>query len=293
MIDRISGVQCLVMTPFTAQDELDEQGLRNGIDFALDGGANGVVIIGRIGEYYGLTMDERKRAIDVAKAHVAGRAPLAFGVMDATFDEGVELARYGARAGVDYVLSRGAVDRGHVEYFSALSAELATMAYDYSENRELGTEEIVAILENCDNLVGIKVSGEPDKIVELKKHTDLPILCGWDVMSFLAYGFGSEGVVSGSAAVFPRHEVELYELCMAKKWKEAADLFFGRILPCMNYCVNDPYGPAACKTVLQWQGVLDDPRPRLPFKPINETRRAELRRAVEWAGLLQEKAPIA
>jgi dihydrodipicolinate synthase/N-acetylneuraminate lyase len=105
-------------------------------------------------------------------------------------------------------------------------------------------------------------------------------------MSFLAYGFGSEGVVSGSAAVFPKHEVELYHLCMAKKWKEAADLFYGHILPLLNYCLNDPYGPAACKTVLQWQGVVSDPRPRPPFKPINETRRNQLRRAVEWAGLL-------
>jgi dihydrodipicolinate synthase/N-acetylneuraminate lyase len=79
---------------------------------------------------------------------------------------------------------------------------------------------------------------------------------------------------------------------MARKWEEAADLFFGRILPFMNYCVNDPYGPAACKTVLHWQGVVDDPRPRPPFKPIGEARRGELSRAVEWAGLLQANAPI-
>lgn len=287
MPTRISGVQCLVMTPFTAQDKLDEEGLCSGIDFALDGGADGIVVIGRIGEYYGLSMEERKRVIEVAQAHVRGRAPLGFGIIDATYNEGLELARHGAKVGVDFVLSRGATDRKPLEYFMAVSAELPTMIYDFAENRELSTEEVLPVLEQCSNLVAVKVSGTADKIPELRKHSDLPLLCGWDTMSFLAYRLGSNGVVSGSAAVIPKHEVELYQLCSANKWNEAADLFLGRILPCINSCVDDPYGSAACKQVLVWQGVLKHSSARRPFRSLNEVRRAELRRVLEWTGVLK------
>ena len=288
MTTRISGVQCLVMTPFTAQHEIDEEGLCNGIDFALDGGVDGIVVIGRVGEYNGLTMAERKRTIDVAKTHIAGRAPLGFGVMDATYDEGLELAHYGAQTGVDYVLSRGAIDQNPVEYFAALSSELPTAIYDYAEERELSTEEVLPILEECDDLVAIKITGQLEKIAELKEHTDLPLLCGWDTRSFLAYRFGAHGVVSGSAAVFPKHEVELCRLCMAERWDDAANLFYGRILPCLHHCVSFPYSAAAFKTVLTWHGVIKNPRTReRPYLPLNEIRRSELRRAVDWAGMLE------
>ena len=286
MSTNITGVQCLVMTPFTAQDDIDEEGFRKGIDFALDGGADGIVVIGRVGEYYGLTVEERKRAIDIAQAHVAGRAPLGFGVMDATYDEGLDLTRYGAKLGVDFVLSRGAVDRDPVEYYAAISAELPTIIYDYAEKRQLTIKEVLSVLGKCDNLVGAKISGPPDKIGELKKHTELPLLCGWDMQSHLAYRFGADGVVSGSAAVFPKLHTKHSQLCVAGRWDEAADLFFGRILPCMNYLGADPYGPAAYKTVLMWQGVIKNPRPRPPFEPLNPTRQAILRQVIEWAGLL-------
>jgi 4-hydroxy-tetrahydrodipicolinate synthase len=280
------------MTPFTAQDELDEDGLCNSIDFALDNGGDGVVVIGRIGEFYGLTMDERKRAIDVAKAHVAGRAPVGFGVMDATYDVGIELARHGARVGMDFVLSRGAVDRNPVEYFKALSAELPTLAYDYAEERELPIEEVVPIMEACDNLVAFKVSGTSDKIAAMKEHTDMPILCGWDTQSLLAYTFGAVGVVSGSAAVFPTHEVEIYRLCMEKKWDEATDLFHKHILPIMNLSTADPHGPSACKSILMWQGIIENPRVRAPFQPMGENRTEELRRTLRWCGMLPDGAPL-
>src|SRR5438105_1635480 len=99
---RIKGVVALVHTPFTDDDKLDEAGLRRGIDFAISHGVDSVVVSSRIGEYYHLTQDERKRTMEVGKEHTAGRVPVGFGIMDPPQAEALDLARHAARVGMDF-----------------------------------------------------------------------------------------------------------------------------------------------------------------------------------------------
>ena len=71
---RLSGVNALLMTPFTATEEVDENSLRREIDHVIDAEVNSVVAMGRAGEYEYLTMEERRRIMGVVVGHVAGRA---------------------------------------------------------------------------------------------------------------------------------------------------------------------------------------------------------------------------
>ena len=68
------------------------------------------------------------------------------------------------------------------------------------------------ITQQTENIIALKISGIPDKNYEAKQLLDIPVLCGWDLMSFLAYQMGADGVISGSATLVPEHEVRLYNL---------------------------------------------------------------------------------
>ena len=70
------GIYTAIVTPFTEADEFDEQTFRRLIDFQVDSGAAGLLVIGGSGEFVSLTPSERQRVIDVAIDQTARRIPI-------------------------------------------------------------------------------------------------------------------------------------------------------------------------------------------------------------------------
>ena len=124
-----------------------------------------------------------------------------------------------------------------------------------------------------------------DDIAEAKRLLDVPVLCGWDLMSHLAYEMGSDGVISGSATLLPRDEVRLYELARDGRWDEARDLYYTRLLPLLNYCTFDPHAYSVCKYVLYWQGLIATPSVRPPNPDAGEMRRNEVLEVLRRIGM--------
>ena len=60
------GIYTAIVTPFTKADEFDERAFRNLIDFQVESGAAGLLVIGGSGEFVSLTPSERQRVVEVA-----------------------------------------------------------------------------------------------------------------------------------------------------------------------------------------------------------------------------------
>ena len=120
-------------------------------------------------------------------------------------------------------------------------------------------EHILPLVQKTGNIVGLKISGLPDKVPEAKRLLDVPVLCGWDLMSLLEYQLGADGVISGSATLIPRDEVQIYELAKQERWDEARDIYYGKMVPLLNYCTFDPHAYSVSKYALYYQGVIDCP----------------------------------
>ncbi len=286
MVD-LKGVNCLVMTPFDERGEVDEKSLCRVVDHVIDGGATSLVAAGKIGEYEVLTMRERRRIMEVAAGHVGGRVPVGFGVINASFDDGLTLAGWAAEAGCDFVMSRPPTDGDNAEYFLRASDKIAVMPYDLGVRGELSIEDdILPLTRKRPNIVGLKISGVPDKTYEAKRLLDIPILCGWDMMSLVSYEMGSDGVISGSATLTPRDEVKLHDLAKRGEWDEARDLYYTRLLPLLNYCTFDPFAYSVCKYALYWQGLIATPAVRTPNPDAGEVRQRETKAILKKLGLV-------
>ena len=272
----LKGVNCLLLTPFDENGEVDEKSLRRLIDHVLDGGVTGLVAMPRIGEGERLTMDERRRTMRVVVDHVGGRVPVGIGIIDASFADGLSIGRIARDEGGDFAMSRPSVEGDLSDYYLRLADIIPVMVYDRGKKQgELSVEhDILPVTQKSGNIVALKISGNPDKVLEAKRFLDIPVLCARDAHSFLGYRMGSDGVVGTHSNFFPREEVRMYELVREKRWEEARQIAYGKNVRLANYCAPDPYGYSACKYVAYYLGLIATPVVRSP--EAGEERRQEL-----------------
>ncbi len=284
----LNGVNALLMTPFTKSGEIDLNGIYRQIDRVLDAGATSVVVEGKIGEYDVYTMDERRDTARAVVEYVDGKVPVGVGIVNAEFDVGLAIGRLTREVGADYVMSRPPVNGHTHDYFLRLADIVSVMLYDQGARGEVSIrDDIYPLTQRTENIIALKISGIPDKNYEAKELLTIPVLCGWDLMSLLAYQMGADGVISGSATLVPEHEVELYNLAMEKRWDEARDLYYGKLVPILNYCTFDPHAYSVCKYILKFMGVIENSDVRPPNPDAGEARAAEAYEVLKRAGVLE------
>ena len=94
----LQGIFPALVTPFTSDDQLDEEAYRGLIRWVLPH-VNGLVPAGTTGEFCYMTREERMRVIEVAIDEAAGRVPVVAGTGAASTRETVELTRLAKDAG--------------------------------------------------------------------------------------------------------------------------------------------------------------------------------------------------
>ena len=279
-MESLKGVCCLPMTPFTDSGDVDETSMRRLVNHAIAGGVHSLVALGRAGESMYLTMNERRRVMDIVTDQAARRLPLGFGIIDAGFDEGLEVGRHAREVGADFVMSRPPVDGDFREYYRKLTEIVPVVVYDEGVQAELSIEgDIVPLLRETGNVVGLKISGEAAKIPEAKRLVDVPVLCGVEVMGLLEYQMGADGVTSAAACFLPKQQVRMYQLASENRWDQARDLFYRELLPLLTYFPGGPnkMGWSVCKHILHWKGIIDSPAVRPPSLPATEAHLQEAR----------------
>ena len=71
------GIYPALVTPFTDDGkQVDEERLRNLINFCIEMGVNGLVPCGTTGEFVNLTVEERKRVIKIVVDEANGKVPV-------------------------------------------------------------------------------------------------------------------------------------------------------------------------------------------------------------------------
>ena len=101
--EHLRGIWAATLTPFTPELRLDEAGWRRNLrHWYRELGIAGLFVNGKQGEFYAMTVEERKRTAELAVAEKGG------GVMvscsDQSLDTVVELARHAQAIGADYIV---------------------------------------------------------------------------------------------------------------------------------------------------------------------------------------------
>jgi 4-hydroxy-tetrahydrodipicolinate synthase len=101
--EHLRGIWAATLTPFTPQLAIDEAGWRRNLrHWYRDLGIAGLFVNGKQGEFYAMSVDERKRTAELAVAEKGG------GVMvscsDQSLETVIELAKHAEAIGADYIV---------------------------------------------------------------------------------------------------------------------------------------------------------------------------------------------
>jgi 4-hydroxy-tetrahydrodipicolinate synthase len=214
------------LTPFTADGELDDVGLRAHLR-RLGAAGIGVYVAGSgSGEGYTLDRVERRRVFDVAAEELGGRVPVrAMGVEPRTAAEAIEAAADAAAAGLDAIqlypldLGHGYVPRpAELEAYVVEVLESVDLPVVVSTHQSVGyrypVELLAAAVERYDHVVGINLTS-PDiaylaEVLEaVAGGVDLHV--GGPMHALTALALGARGYLSSEGNVAPRLCVRLID----------------------------------------------------------------------------------
>jgi len=97
------GSFAVIVTPFTKEGEVDEDGYRRVVDLVIEAGCHGVISGGSTGQFFLMTPDERKRVFSIAADQAAGRVPVLAGTSAIRTEDVIDLTRYAGGRAADAV----------------------------------------------------------------------------------------------------------------------------------------------------------------------------------------------
>ena len=293
---QLRGIIPPVVTPFTANQELDRPGLRKHIDWQLARGVHGIFVLGTTGEFYALDEAEKQAVVADAVAHVGKRSQLFVGTGAETTREVIRLTKMAEKEGASgvsviapYFIKPTQVELG--EHFRRVAESTKLPVVLYNNPATCGGLSIepdtVAKLAQIPNIIGIKdSSGDLQNTIEIMRNTSrekFSVLNGRDTLILAALQFGAQGAIPASCNIAPDLCVGLYESFM-KGDMTAAREFQSRLHP-VRMAMSLGTGNGAIKEALSLIGRPCGPN-RWPVGPLGDDKRARLMGILEKAGLL-------
>src|SRR4051795_9357097 len=102
--EHLRGIWAAALTPFGPDLSIDERALRRNLRHWVDDlGVDGVFVGGKQGEFFSMSLAERKRLFEIAVEAIGGKRTI-LSCSDQNLDTVIELARHAQAIGADYVV---------------------------------------------------------------------------------------------------------------------------------------------------------------------------------------------
>ncbi|GLZ13459.1 dihydrodipicolinate synthase family protein [Actinomadura sp. NBRC 104425] len=302
-----SGVIPPVCTPLTPAHEVDTASLTRLVDHLLDGGVDGLFVLGSSSEAAFLPDGHRRTVLDTVIGHVAGRVPVLAGVIDMTTPRVLDHVRTAVAAGADglvatapfYTLTSPAEIAVHFRTI-ADRAGVPVYAYDLPVSvhtkldaglvLDLATEGVLAgIKDSSGNEAALRevLLGRRDRGI-----TSFSVLTGSELTVDTALWMGADGVVPGLGNIDPHGYTRLFQAAAKGDWAAARNeqerLFrlYDLVKVARGRMGGGSSALGAFKAALHLRGVIDHPTTAPPQIPLNDEETARVAEYLSGAGLL-------
>lgn len=279
------GVMPPHITPFRQKGEVDEEALRECVDFWIDNRVGGLAPCGSNGEAPYMSKEDRSKVIRIVVDQSNGKVPVIAGTGGLSSEDTIRLTKDARDIGADaalvvtpfyYRLS----DRELLEHYRSLvaSVDMPVVLYNVPKFTGFNLEpRVVAKLAQLDNVVGIKdSSGSIAQISEIIRLVGdkISVLAGTGDVIYPTLMLGGRGAIVAIANAAPQLCTEIYEAFLSGDHERAKGLQL-RLLP-LNDVLTRKYGVVACKEAL---AIIGKPSgfPKKPLLPLTEEARAEIR----------------
>lgn len=297
-VDWLRGCATALVTPFKVDGAVDEDRLRDLIEYQIDGGVRMLVPCGTTGESATMTDEEDQLVISITVEVARGRAKVIAGTGSNSTAVAIQYSRTARDLGADAVLSvapyyNKPTQEGLYAHFRAIAeavSDLPVVIYNVPgrTSSNIAAETTIRLARDVENIVAVKeASGNLSLIMEiLRTRPDgFRVISGDDSFTLALIALGGDGLISVASNEAPELMSRLVDLALAGSWDEARSLHY-RLLPLMevNFIESSP-GPV--KAALAMMGLIEE-NFRLPLVPIQAKSRARLQEVLVEVGLLKE-----
>ena len=287
-IPAFHGTGVALVTPFTADFKVDYDGWRHLLDFCIEGGVEYLVVNGTTGESPTTSPVEKAELLRVAKAHVAGRVPLVYGIGSNDTAAAEDLLLTTDLGGIAAVLSASPAynkptQAGLVAHYHRLAeaSPVPLILYNVPGRTASNiTADTTLRLAQHPNIIGIKeASGNMEQCLAIaaRKPKDFLLLSGDDVLTPALIACGAEGIISVMANAFPKRFADMTRAALAGDFAQARTALF-RLLP-INPLMYEESNPVGVKAALEALGVCGA-AVRLPLLEATPGLKERIRKAL-------------
>jgi dihydrodipicolinate synthase/N-acetylneuraminate lyase len=293
----IRGVLLPIITPFDEKVRIDEQMMRQLVDFHIDAGVQGLFVLGSTGQGPAMTVDERKQAAAVALDQAKSRVPVVIHVGTADAGTTAELAEHAAAHQADAVaIVPPYYYSDHTEYeiiahYKAVAKAVSLPIFIYENPKYSGISIppgfAVRMKEQVPTLKGIKVAYGQGALLEyVRLLPDVSVFTG-NADLFGLVPFGLAGMINPPTSFVPELCVDLFKaldqqdyaraVAAQKKVDTAARLVAARLRQ---------YGRVPLQEVFRMRGFPVKRFPKWETEQMPKDEIARLERELREAGVL-------
>lgn len=177
--ENMRGIWAAALNPMREDFSIDEEGLRRNIRHWTDDlGIAGLFIAGKQGEFFSMSVEERKRNFEIAVEETEGRAGTIMSCSDQNFDTVIDLAKHAQAIGADYIVVHAPVlhfvtdrDETVFEYYRTIceQVDIGIAMWSHPDSGYLMSPELCARVAELPNIVAIKYSVPREMYAELTR----------------------------------------------------------------------------------------------------------------------------
>jgi 4-hydroxy-tetrahydrodipicolinate synthase len=262
-----------LVTPFTADGEVDWAGVEKHIDDTITAGADGIVVTGTTGETSTLTDSEKLRLVEVGKAVAGNRAKIITGGGSNETAHAIELYKASEKAGADGALVvtpyyNKPTQAGVLTHFRMIAdaTDLPVILYDIPGRAGIPIKyETLLRAAKHPNIMAVKdAKGDFSEVSRVINQTDLLYFSGDDANVLPHLSIGAAGLigVTGNIAAAPYRVI--VDAVNAGDLKTATEAH-KQLEPLVRAVMTHVPGTVAAKYILHGLGRIRSPRVRLPL----------------------------
>ena len=289
-----TGVATALITP-TNENGVDFESYGRLIDWQIEKGINGLVVVATTGEGATLSDEEHKAAISFAAERINKRVPMiaCTGSNDTAYS--IQLTKYACEHGADGCLVvspyyNKSTQEGLVASFSAIADASTAPIIIYNIPGRTGvniTSEKLARLSEHSNISGLKeANGDISSVAETARLAGdrLHIYSGNDDQTVPILSLGGEGVISVLSNLCPAETVSMVQKWFDGDVKGSLELQL-KYLPLIHALFSE-VNPIPVKAAMAAMGYCENYL-RLPLVPMSDAKRENLYSIMRGLGLIK------
>lgn len=290
----IKGSIVAVITPMFDDGSLDLEAFKKLIDWHIEQGSNGIVVVGTTGESPTVNVEEHELLIQTAVEHAKGRTPIIAGTGANSTSEAIELAGFSKKVGASASLTvvpyyNKPTQEGLYQHFKKIAetVDMPHILYNVPGRTVADmSNETILRLAQIPNIIGIKdATGNIERGTDLIKRApaDFAIYSGDDASTLALMLLGGHGTISVTANIAP---AQMSQMCAAAL---AGDLVRACEINSQLLSVHQKLFVEANPIPVKWamsrlgfcRNVL-----RLPLTSLSTSLESTVETAMQQAGIL-------